>query len=103
MEAYVDYAPDPELDVDFDIEFQSSNNQIQVTVKNVKADLHSTLASVLLKINSIFGGTSKDQLVNYINRQLRRQLEGAMFAIPTGNLNLSVSVTPAGDVILLPR
>jgi hypothetical protein len=103
MEAYVDYAPDPELDVDFDIEFQSSNNQIQVTVKNVKADLHSTLATVLLKVNSIFGGTSKDQLVSYINRQLRRQLEGAMFAIPTGNLNLSVSVTPAGDVILLPR
>lgn len=103
MEAAVDNFPDPELDVDFDIEFQSANNQIQVSVKNVKADLHSTLASVLLKINSVFGGTSKQELVNYINRQIRRQLEGAMFAIPTGNLNLSVSVNPAGDVILLPR
>ena len=103
LEKYLNNAPNAELDVDFDVEFQPVNNEIRVIVKNVKADLHSTLDSILLEINSIFGGTSKEQLVNYINRQLRRQLEGAMFSIPTGDLNLSVTVTAPSDVILLPQ
>lgn len=103
LEYSIDNFPNLEVDVDFDIVFETRNNQVAVTVRNLNVDVPSKVVAAVSFVNGLFGGTTKTQLMNYIERQIMRQLQGGRFAVPTGNYTVSVIVGGNGDVVLLPK
>lgn len=103
LELEVNNFPNQEVDVDFDVSFTTNGNQVQVAISNLKIDLPGRLASAILAVNGVFGGTTKSELCRYIERQVMRQLQGGRFNIPTGSYSVSVLVSGNGDVVLLPK
>jgi len=103
LELAIDNFPDQEVDVDFDVVFTTNGSQVQVAIQNLKIDLPGKLASAILAVNGVLGGTSKAEITRHIERQVMRQLQGGRFNIPTSGYSVSVVVGGNGNLVILPK
>jgi hypothetical protein len=103
LELEINNFPNQEVDVDFDIHFAPNGSQVQVSLQNLKIDLPGKLASAILAVNGVLGGTSKAELTRHIERQVMRQLQGGRFNIPTTGYTVSVIVGGNGNLVIIPK
>lgn len=103
LKADVSKFPDAAIDVDFDIRITARKGAIDLKVLNFKVRVASKLHQAILGVNGFFGGTNRTKLQNSINNQIERNITSRAISVSTGNFDLSVSVKPGGDVVVLPK
>ncbi len=103
LKADINNFPDAAIDVDFDIRITARQGAIDLKMLNFKVRVASKLHQALLGVNGFFGGTSRTQLQNSINKQIERNINGLASSVSTGKFNVSVSVKPGGNIVVLPK
>jgi hypothetical protein len=87
LKADISYLPDPEVDVDFDVEVTCSNGTIAMKVKNVVVDVDS---SPILQVLSL-------GLVNFLDAELSSRINDAVRNIKIGQ-NVPLGFCPGINV-----
>ncbi|MBL8204292.1 MAG: hypothetical protein JNM09_08680 [Blastocatellia bacterium] len=83
LKAAIDYLPDPEVDVDFDVEVTCANGTIAMTVKNVVVDVDSNPILRVLTLN----------LISFLDNYLSGRINDAVKNIKIGQ-NVPIGFCP---------
>jgi len=92
----VPLAPDPEVDVDFDLVFSCSSGTVNITPKNVKHSVHTNIPLL---------GSLLDPVINFLVQKLGPNVSkvSQVIKVDTGSsICPRFLVTSTGDVILFP-